>query len=321
MRMNDVGKQVAAARTTVLVVPADAIGDVVLRVTGKDRQSWLNGLLTSDLAPLRPGDAAYGLAVTQKGRILADATVLVGDDHLLVVVPASTETDLRAALDRYLIMEDAEVEPVTAQGDRVAVYALHGPAAAKLVERARAAGAEAGVIDRTGLGGGVVVAPQDARVAVEAALREGALAEGGVWGDDAGWEALRIERGVPRFGKDFDVTTYPQEASLEKRAVSFEKGCYLGQEVVCMLELRGHVKRKLVALVLDAARADDVTTSLAGADVCDAAGTKVGHVTSSVVSPTLGAPLVFAMVKAAQAEPKTKLAVSGRQAHVVDGPV
>jgi folate-binding protein YgfZ len=314
--MNDVGTQVEAARTKVLVVPATEI--VVLRVTGGDRQSWLNGLVTCDLAPLRPGDAAYGLAVTQKGRILADVTVLLGDDHLLLAVPASTEAELRAALDKYLIMEDVEVEPEAA---KVVVLTLHGPASGKLVERARAAGAAAGSVDRTGLGGGIVIAADESRAAVEAALREGALGEGGVWGDDAGWEALRIERGVPRYGKDFDLTTYPQEASLEKRAVSFQKGCYLGQEVVCMLELRGHVKRKLVALVLDDARTDDVLTGLAGADVCDATGAKVGHVTSTAVSPTLGAPLVFAMVKAAQTDPQTKLAVGGRQAHVVDGPV
>ncbi|MDB4993759.1 MAG: Folate-dependent protein for Fe/S cluster synthesis/repair in oxidative stress [Myxococcaceae bacterium] len=312
--MNDVGTQVEAARSKVLVVPETEL--VVLRVTGGDRQSWLNGLVTCDLAPLRPGDAAYGLAVTQKGRILADVTVLLGADHLLLAVPASTEAELRAALDKYLIMEDVEVEPEAAN---VVVLGLHGPASAKLVERARAVGAAAGAVDRTGLGGGVVIAGVEVRAAVESALREAATAEGGVWGDDAGWEALRIERGVPRFGKDFDLTTYPQEASLEKRAVSFEKGCYLGQEVVCMLELRGHVKRKLVALVLD--DAGDVLTGLAGADVCDATGAKVGHVTSTAVSPTLGAPLVFAMVKAAQTDPQTKLAIGGRQAHVVDGPV
>ena len=78
---------------------------------------------------------------------------------------------------------------------------------------------------------------------------------GGVVGDAEGWEALRLERGVPRFGPDFDDKTYPQEASLEKAAVSFDKGCYLGQEVVCMLEMRGHVKRKLVSIVLDGTQA------------------------------------------------------------------
>src|SRR5262249_30258701 len=79
----------------------------------------------------------------------------------------------------------------------------------------------------------------------------GAPGEGAV-GDESAWEALRIEQGVPRFRHDFDESTYPQEASLEKRAVSFDKGCYLGQEVVCMLELRGQVKRKLVPVTLSA---------------------------------------------------------------------
>lgn len=320
-RMSEVGSQVEAARTSALVVPSTDV--CVLRVTGGDRQTWLNGLVTCDLAPLRAGDAAYGLAVTQKGRILADAVVVIGAEHLSVVVPTASATELRAAFDKYLIMEDAEVAAAAADVD---VLAVHGPASAKLLERARGAGAEAAAVDRTGLGGGIVLVPSASRAAVEAVLRETLASEGGTWGDDAGWDALRVERAVPRFGKDFDVTTYPQEASLEKRAVSFQKGCYLGQEVVCMLELRGHVKRKLVALMVDDARPDDVASAgdiagLAGAEVLDHAGTKVGQVTSSVVSPTLGAPLVFARVKAAQAEPKTKLTVGGRPAHVVDGPV
>ncbi len=102
----------------------------------------------------------------------------------------------------------------------------------------------------------------------------------------SGWEALRLERAVPSFGVDFDEKTYPQEAALEKVAVSFDKGCYLGQEVVCMLELRGHVKRKLAALVLDA-EGSGLPPSR-GAPVNDGQGGTVGEVTSAAMSPTLG---------------------------------
>ena len=94
----------------------------------------------------------------------------------------------------------------------------------------------------------MLFAPQRRARRVEVRLDEVARGVGGALGDDAAWEALRIERAIPRFGVEFDATTYPQEAALEKRAVSFAKGCYLGQEVVCMLEMRGHVKRKLVPL-------------------------------------------------------------------------
>lgn len=115
---------------------------------------------------------------------------------------------------------------------------------------------------------------------------------------------------MPRFGLDFDLTTYPQEAGLEKRAVAFDKGCYLGQEVVCMLELRGHVKRKLVSLAVEAAAAPKH-----GDEVRDAAGEKIGEVTSASVSPTLGV-LAIAMVKAAHAEAGTELRIGDAKAKV-----
>ena len=93
----------------------------------------------------------------------------------------------------------------------------------------------------------IVVTPgSDAVGAIERAAR----AAGGGVGDAEGWDVVRVRAAVPRFGVDFDETTYPQEAALETRAVSFQKGCYLGQEIVCMLEMRGHVKRKLVSLAV-----------------------------------------------------------------------
>jgi folate-binding protein YgfZ len=120
---------------------------------------------------------------------------------------------------------------------------------------------------------------------------------------------------VARFGEDFDDTTYPQEASLEKVAVSFEKGCYLGQEVVCMLQMRGHVKRKLVPVVMEAN-----VSPLPGAAVTDESGVAVGEITSVVASPTLGRPVGLAMVKRAQAQPGNHVVVGGARAEVVERP-
>jgi glycine cleavage system aminomethyltransferase T len=108
---------------------------------------------------------------------------------------------------------------------------------------------------------------------------------------------------------------YPQEASLEKRAVSFEKGCYLGQEVVCMLEMRGHVKRKLVSLVIDQGEAP-----AKGAPVANAAGEAIGEVTSAAASPTLGAPVALAMIKYAAAKAGGDVKVSDRPARIVERP-
>lgn len=255
-----------------LVVPEPDLAVIV--VTGDDRASWLNGLVTCDVTKLELGAAQYGLAVSQKGRIITDLFIARRADSLLLVVPRRAESDLTTVLERHLVMEDAEM----AKSETLRVWLAHGPKAKEI------SGAFA--CDVTGLGGALIVAENY---------------EGEV-GDHDGWEALRLERGIPAFGVDFDDKTYPQEASLEKRAVSFDKGCYLGQEVVCMLELRGHVKRKLVPFVADA-RVER------GAAITDDAGVEIGKVSSAGESPTMGKPIGLAMIKLAHATPGAKLHV------------
>ena len=300
----DVAAQVQAARAKALYVAAPSLA--VLPVRGGDRRTWLNGLVTCDVTKLEEGRATYGLAVAQKGRIVTDLVLVAAGDRVLLVAPASEMAGLRVAFDRYLVMEDAEMGDL---GELTAGF-LHGPASAAALEAARAAGATGAPLDVTGLGGAIVLSPKDG----EATVRE-ALATAAAIGDDAGWDALRLERGIPRFGVDFDATMYPQEASLEKRAVAFDKGCYLGQEVVCMLEMRGHVKRKLMPLVLDAG---DVPTK--GTSVTTAAGDVVGEVTSAALSPTLGAPVALAMIKYAHANAGEKLTLGLRAATIADLP-
>jgi hypothetical protein len=177
------------------------------------------------------------------------------------------------------------------------------------LEAARASGAAGGLVSEEVA---VVVAEKSAIAASEAALHSATTSAGGVVGNEAGREALRQERAVPRFGLDFDATTYPQEAGLEKRAVAFDKGCYLGQEVVCMLELRGHVKRKLVSLAIESS-----SPPVKGDAVLNAAGEKIGEVTSAALSPSQGV-LALAMVKFASSDAGTELVVGGAKAKVRD---
>lgn len=306
----DVRTQVDAARCTVL---ARASGELAtIAVSGKDAVSWLNGLLTCDLVKRDEGEARYGLLVGRNGRVLADATVVVGPGRVLAAVPAAVVDALRAHLEHYLVMEDAEMAP---RVDAFEPWMLHGPRSKDVLAAAQEVGADGGVVDRTGLGGALVLAPVERAVEVRAAIEAAVTRAGGVLGDDAGWEALRLERGVPRFGVDFDDTTYPQEASLEKVAVSFEKGCYLGQEVVCMLQMRGHVKRRLVPVVMDG-----IASLSRGAPVTDESGVAVGEITSVVSSPTLGRLVGLAMVKRAQAQPGKHVVVGGAKAEIVERP-
>lgn len=284
-----------------LAVPSD-LGTLV--ITGKDRLTWLNGLVTCDLARLEAPRGAYGLSTSKVGRILADVVVVAGETSLLVGVPRDRAAALRETFDAYLVMEDAEIADGSAEH---AWIFLHGRSAAAL--SASAPGVR-GIVDFTGLGGAAVVVPASKRDEAMSAL----VAAGATAGDDADWNALRIERAVARYGVDFDEKTYPQEASLERRAVSFQKGCYLGQEVVCRLEMRGHVHRKLVALTLDG------DAPLASTEVT-AAGEAIGQITSAATSPRLGRAVALAMVKHAHSGVGTHLAVGGRDAQVVEVPL
>jgi folate-binding protein YgfZ len=301
-----VAEQVAVARQRALAVPRDDM--VTLVASGKDRVSWLNGLVTCDLTKAAPGHASYGLAVARNGRILTDLTVVTDEAEatLLVTVPRSASEELRTHLDHYIVMEEVEL---TAGGYRA--WAIHGPGAGDVLAVARGGGATGGELDVTGLGGAFLLVPSEKAKAVETALAEHASL-----GDESGWEALRLERGVPRFGVDFDDKTYPQEASVEKAAVSFEKGCYLGQEVVFMLEKRGHVKRRLVSLVLDPSAPAPGT----GAPVTDEAGAPIGEVTSAAQSPTLGTAVALAMLKRVHAVAGQGVVVGGARGKVVERP-
>jgi hypothetical protein len=284
-----------AASSSVLVVPARDRAAIL--VTGKDRTSWLNGLVTCELAKRERGQGAYGLLVEKKGRIQTDLFIVpdAEESTLALAVPVSVMESLLETLDHYLIMEDAEL----ALSDLVFVVA-HGPRAGEL----RAHAPFAGSVNMLGHGGVVLGAPAAEAQAFEARIAEEAEKLGGLVVDDATWDAVRIEHGLPRFGVEFDATHYPQEAALEKLAVSFQKGCYLGQEVVYMLQERGHVKRKLVPLDLDGGEPPVV-----GAVVSTTAGEAVGEIKSATLAPSSGKPVAIAMVKWAQAKPGTELSV------------
>jgi folate-binding protein YgfZ len=307
MTVHDARAQVNAATNGALAITQPEL--VTLVATGADRVTWLNGMLTCDLLKRPAGSAVYGLAVARNGRVIADVVVVLDDarERALLVVSAAVAEALRKHLDHYLVMEDVVVAP---EVDGFEVFAVHGPRSGQALEAARAAGGVGGLLDRTGLGGAIVLGERSSAEAVRGALASVATA-----GDSAGWEALRLERAVPRFGVDFDDKTYPQEAQLEKQAVSFDKGCYLGQEVVCMLELRGHVKRMLVPVVVDAGE-----PPMAGAQVTDEQGAAIGEVTSAGASPTLGKPVALAMVKRAFAQAGCHVLVGGVRGEVVVRP-
>lgn len=285
------------AETALIACPADDLATMV--VTGPDRLAWLNGLVTCDLTTLATGRAMVGLAVEKKGHILADLVVVARAADLVIAAPREATGGLRTAFEHHLVMEDAELS-----ADGPLVWRLIGRKAAEVT---LAEPATVTPFDWAGLGGAIVLGPSGG--ATDEAVRACVLAHGGEMGDAQAWEALRIEHGVPRYGVDFDDTTFPQEASLDKRAVSFNKGCYLGQEVVCMLELRGHVRRKLVPLALDA-------SAPRGVELRDREGAEVGRLTSVTRRTSGGGWAGLGMVKLSHAVPGTELFAGGARACV-----
>jgi folate-binding protein YgfZ len=251
----------------------------VLSVRGEDARSWLNGQVTNDVRSTKPGDAVHALVLNAKGRILADVIVIDrGDRSLAMVIPKSEHEVLRMHLEKYVIMEDVEL----------VLEALD------VVEVDGTCEGERYPAPWLGEGAGVWIG--DA-----ASMRDASVI------DPSEAELSRLRAGRPAFGVDFGATTYPQEAGLDS-AVSFQKGCYLGQEVVCMLENRGQLSRALVRLSTDALVAP-------GAKVLDADGAEVGAVTSAIDAPD-GA-LALAYVKRVALGEGKALRIGGGAARVI----
>jgi hypothetical protein len=275
-------------------------------VSGADRLAWLNGLLTQDVGKLPAGAGAYGLAVTKVGRVLAEVWVISAADRAFVIVARERVEALRQHFEKHLVMEDAEVGPME---PRAVVFA-HGPRALELVDEARALSpaADAAMIDWTGRrNAAVILAADESGAATVSAL----LAKGAVRASDEGFDALRIAWGVPRFGVDYDDETLPQEASMERLAVSFTKGCYLGQETVFRLEKRGHPRRRLAHL-----RVEGDEPLAAGAEITAPDG-PVGTLSSAASAGDGTGLFAIGSIKHKLAVAGTVLAVAGRVATVL----
>lgn len=266
--------------------------EVVLELDGDDAKSWIHGMVTNDLRALDAGDGAIETAIVSvRGKLIALAWVCSLGERRFVVVPRETRDEVMAFFDRYIVMEDVTVAP--REGD--VIVSVRGPKAREVVSAAEL-GARAWLDDRGGVSG--------LDVYVESAERDGAMARllaaagavgGGPVSDDA-LEIARVRAGRARWGQDVDGSLYPQEGGLAPRAVSFHKGCYVGQEVVCTLEMRGHVKRLLARV-----RFDGVGVPAHDAELRRDAET-IGRVTSALRDPIDGAVIGLAMLKRANAE-------------------
>jgi folate-binding protein YgfZ len=333
----------AAARERAGLVDRPDRGRIV--VSGADRASFLQGLLTNDVVALKAGQGCYAAYLTAQGRMIADLDVYELGDVMLLVLPRDVKDAVIAKLDQVIFSEDVQLGDVT---DTFAQMAVIGPEAASLVARVLGVAVETlavmaehgnlrtswlaspklqGVDSSEGGTGGSVIVTRAAGTGVlgfdlyvesgrGGELRRALIEAGAAEVDADTAEAIRIEAGVPLFHRDMDEETIPLEAGIESRAISFSKGCYVGQEVIIRVLHRGHgrVARRLVGLRLQS----DVVPP-AGARI-RAGDREIGEVTSSTRSPALQTPIALGYVHRDFVEPGTKVAVDDAAAEVVTVP-
>jgi folate-binding protein YgfZ len=275
----------------------------VLSVGGADRLNWLQGLLTNDVLALPVGGVCQAAYLTPQGRMIAEMRVVNAPAHVLLDVPGPLAATLRARLDSLLFAEDANI---TDESARLALIEAHGPLVAAIggdAMRAIAAGAEAIVFDHAlGVPSVSIFAGHESVVPIVAGFAASGIPEVSL----ETLNLLRVEAGRPAFLVDMDEHTIPLEAGLEDRAISFTKGCYVGQEVIVRVMQRGQgrVAKKLVGLLLAGNE-----LPAAGAPVT-ATDRHVGRLTSAVWSPTLGRGIALGYVHRDFLEPGTTLSVT-----------
>lgn len=276
-----------------------------LCVTGTDRVRFLHGQVTNDVQRLRPGEGCYAALVNAKGKLQSDLNIYCLADELLLDFEPGYRDAVVQRLEKYVITEDVQLLDaaphyglVSVQGPRAAEavaqldfpwtlpdrphsFAAHqDPALGVFYLMRRDSGGQS-----SALGSGFDLFQPTA--ALPAVFERLAAAAQSLGGRVCGWEALeavRIEAGIPRFGQDMDETSLPPEAGIESRAISYRKGCYIGQEVIARLRTYGQVAKMLRGLRLPAGW---VTVPVRG-DKLFADGKEVGHVTSAIAAFALG---------------------------------
>ncbi len=313
----DVVAEHKAVRAGAGVIDRSLVGKVT--VTGRDRQAFLQGMLSNEVKGLQPGQGAAAAFLDAHGKVMALLNVHVCEDRLLLELPPNLTERTLGLLDKFLISEKAYFE---AADESFAVLAVEGPDAQSVLSSLAGvsldlapyhqlevpiAGAPVRVIRRSETGGPGF---QCWTMAFHGAALWQALV--GAHARPVGARALgilRVEAGIPWYGYDVDETVILPETRLE-HLVSYNKGCYIGQEVVARVKYRGHVNRALSGLVLEGDR-----VPAPGARVL-AEDKEVGRITSAVGSIALGRPIALGYVRREHGAPGTAVTVKDSDASI-----
>ncbi len=289
----------------------DLTGRGEIALSGKDRVSFLQGLVTNDVKKLRTGEGCAAAFLTPKGKLLAELVVFAAPEELIVDSPAELVPTLETLLRKYLVFGEVAIENRT---DATGVLHVEGEGTEEVLRKgigfvpppephssASTPGLRAARESRGGFSGFDLRLP---RTLVDS-TRGKLLSAGAVPSTLSVLESARIEAGIPRWGAELTEDVLPDEAGLPARGwVSYTKGCYIGQETVARIRTYGHVNRSLVSLLVDGEAAPAPGAEIRTGD------TRVGAVTSATLSSQTGRAVALGYVKRDSAAPGTALSVS-----------
>jgi folate-binding protein YgfZ len=302
-----------AARQNAAVAETDWFG--IVRLSGSERVSWLQGMITNDVEKLIPGTGCYAAHLTPQGKMVAHMYVLVDEDVVWLLLERAAVSKLIAAFDKLLIMEDVQVADVSEQHSILSVL---GPKASGVLEAWL--GAPIDIIERYSHrpfeGCRIVVSDLGydlwiPRGQTDAVLRS--LVQWGATAIDRGtWDVLRTEGGLPVYGVDIDESTTMPE--LGTRGISYDKGCYIGQEVVAKVKYIGHVNRRFVGLAINGSELPELKSPIRKG------GRDVGYITTTLFSPALNQPVALGFVSRSAYSPGSEVEVGTYTARIVELP-
>jgi len=283
-----------------------------IRVTGEDRARLLHAMTTQDVQALTPGQGCYAFFLNAQGRILGDVNIFCREDSFLLDTEPETRQKLYDHIDRYIIADDVTLLDVTGE---MSTIAIEGPQAAAVLERLGAPLPEADYATRSWSGSIVArVSSTGARgysifmLPTKKAELIAALNIPEATPEEA--RTVRIEHGKPRYGEEITERYLVQETA-QLNAVSFSKGCYLGQEIVERVRSRAQIHRVLRRLTIDATEPPPAGTKLKSGDADSA------EIASAIYSPALGKVAALAYVRTQFAEPGTEMLLGNARAVVL----
>ena len=284
-----------------------------IRVTGDDRARLLHAMTTNHIQQMKPGDGIYAFFLNAQGRVQADAYILCFEDHFMLDTESETREPLYQHLDKFIIADDVTLEDIS---EETYCLGLEGPRSAEAAQAAALpaphhryshmewSGASVAEIAMSGGRGVRIYGPLARRDDVMQTL-EGA---GAIAASTEDGETARIHNFHPRYGRDITEGSLPQETQ-QLHALHFQKGCYLGQEIVERIRSRGHVNKTLMGFRLDGDTVPAADASLF------AGGKEAGEVTSAVAGPE-GKVFGLALVRVPYNKPGGIVGIDGRPAEL-----